>query len=95
MGDLGKFIVAKGFKKFPKVQKIAKSGHTATNSLCDGISDGLLVGLRRVYDETVLLGHVRDPLIVDHDVQLVQVGAGCRRSNLLDQANRLFSDFRP
>ena len=29
VGDLGKFIVAKGFKKLPKVQKIAKSGHTA------------------------------------------------------------------
>ena len=29
VGDLGKFIVAKGFKKLPKVQKIAQSGHTA------------------------------------------------------------------
>ena len=28
VGDLGKFIVAQGFKKLPKVQKIAKSGHT-------------------------------------------------------------------
>ena len=28
VGDLGKFIDAKGFKKLPKVQKIAKSGHT-------------------------------------------------------------------
>ena len=28
MGDLGKLIVAKGFKKFSKVQKIAQSGHT-------------------------------------------------------------------
>ena len=27
--DLGKFIVAKGFKKLPKMQKIAQSGHTA------------------------------------------------------------------
>ena len=26
--DLGKFIVAKGFKKLLKVQKIAQSGHT-------------------------------------------------------------------
>ena len=26
--DLGKLIVAKGFEKLPKVQKIAKSGHT-------------------------------------------------------------------
>ena len=28
VGDLGKLIAAKGFKKLPKVQKIAKSGHT-------------------------------------------------------------------
>ena len=28
--DLGKLIVAKGFKKLPKVQKIANSGHTAS-----------------------------------------------------------------
>ena len=28
VGDLGKFIVAKGFEKFPKVQEIAQSGHT-------------------------------------------------------------------
>ena len=28
-GDLGKLIVAKCFKKWPKVQLIAQSGHTA------------------------------------------------------------------
>ena len=28
MFDLGKLIVAKDFKKLPKVQNIAKSGHT-------------------------------------------------------------------
>ena len=28
MGDLGKLIVAKSFKKMPKVQYIAQSGHT-------------------------------------------------------------------
>ena len=28
VGDLGKLNVAKGFKKLPKVQKIAQSGHT-------------------------------------------------------------------
>ena len=28
VGDLGQLIVAKGFKKLPKVKKIAKSGHT-------------------------------------------------------------------
>ena len=30
VGDLGKLIVAKGFLKLPKVQKIAQSGHTAS-----------------------------------------------------------------
>ena len=29
MSDLGKLIVTKDFKKWPKVQKIAKSGHMA------------------------------------------------------------------
>ena len=28
LGDLGKLIVAKGFKKLCKVQKIVRSGHT-------------------------------------------------------------------
>ena len=28
LGDLGKLIVAKGFKKLPKVQKISRSGYT-------------------------------------------------------------------
>ena len=28
VGDLGKLIVAKGFKMLPKLQKIATSGHT-------------------------------------------------------------------
>ena len=32
--DLGKLIVAKGFKKLPKVQKIAQSGHTAFEGRC-------------------------------------------------------------
>ena len=32
--DLGKLIVAKGFKKLPKVQKIVQSGHTGGGSLC-------------------------------------------------------------
>ena len=31
LGDLDKLIVAKGFKKLPKVQKITRSGHT----VCD------------------------------------------------------------
>ena len=31
-GDLGKVIVATSFELFPKVQKIARSGHTASHS---------------------------------------------------------------
>ena len=31
-GDLGKLIVAKGFKKLPKVKNIAQSGHTEWSS---------------------------------------------------------------
>ena len=34
--DLGKFIVVKGFKKLPKVLKIAQSGHTG------GVADTLM-----------------------------------------------------
>ena len=30
VGDLGKLLVGKGFKKLLKVQKIANSGHTAS-----------------------------------------------------------------
>ena len=33
VGDLGKLIVAKGFKRLPKVQLIARSGHTSRVSL--------------------------------------------------------------
>ena len=29
VGDLGKIIVAAGFERLPKVQKIVQSGHTA------------------------------------------------------------------
>ena len=32
LGDLGKLFVAKGFKKLPKIQKIARSGHTGRSS---------------------------------------------------------------
>ena len=35
VGDLGKLIVAKGFKKLPKVQKITKSGHTCSFGLAE------------------------------------------------------------
>ena len=34
MGDLGKIIVATSFEWMPKVQKIAKSGHTGDTLGC-------------------------------------------------------------
>ena len=34
--DLGKLFVAKGLKKLPKVQKIARSGHTDYNRAAMG-----------------------------------------------------------
>ena len=47
LGDLGKLIAAKGLKKLHKVQKIARSGHTGTDSLyCD-----LGTSLSNVYAE--------------------------------------------
>ena len=48
--DLGKVIVAKGSKKLPKVQKIAKSGHT------DGAHNGPLhlVQTRQITLQNVL-----------------------------------------
>ena len=42
MGDLDKLIVAKGFKKFPKVQLIAQSGHTDYQN--SGEENGRMVG---------------------------------------------------
>ena len=37
--DLGKLIVAKGFKKLPKTQNIAQSGHTECEIRSLGDSD--------------------------------------------------------
>ena len=42
VGDLSKIIVAKGFKKSPKVQKIAKSGLTGPNEHPDPDASGLV-----------------------------------------------------
>ena len=38
MGDSDNLIVAKGFKKLPKVQQIAQSGHTGANAVT-GLKD--------------------------------------------------------
>ena len=42
--DLGKLIVANGFKKLPKVQKIAKSGHTGYGLIYYGTNRKLRTG---------------------------------------------------
>ena len=44
VGDLGKLIVAKGFLKLPKVQKIAQSGHTASKQERRGWVCNWLIG---------------------------------------------------
>ena len=43
LGDLGKLIAAKGFKKLPKVQKIARSGHTAANYPSENSTVGKII----------------------------------------------------
>ena len=45
VGDLGKLIAAKGFKKLPKVQKIAKSGHTGWQQVCKWIEELVFITL--------------------------------------------------
>ena len=37
--DLGKLIVAKGFKKLPKVQLITRSGHTGSKLNCPKVQN--------------------------------------------------------
>ena len=49
LGDFGKLIVAKGFKKLPKVDKIARSGHTGgIFSLCNKAIACAYVGRQQV-----------------------------------------------
>ena len=51
LGDLGKLIVAKGFKNLPKVQKIARSGHTGSEIHFSGrlLRSSLLLVLWKKY----------------------------------------------
>ena len=49
VGDLGKLIVAKAFKKLPKVQKIAKSGHTGWEAK-DRYYDLVLLKVRAILE---------------------------------------------
>ena len=54
--DWGKLIVAKGFKKLPKVQKIANSGHTgfATEMIKCHLSD---VSSGQSYKDSMLVNY--------------------------------------
>ena len=47
--DWGKLIVAKGFKKLPKVQNIAQSGHTGSNKRSTIVITALESYLTRFY----------------------------------------------
>ena len=51
VGDLGKLVVAKGFKKLPKVQKIAQSGHTVARVSNERLDT---FGFRQFFDSTVI-----------------------------------------
>jgi len=54
--DLGKFIVAKGFKKLPKVQKIAQSGHTACYyKISQGLRPIVVITCSNVFSPNSLL----------------------------------------
>ena len=48
LGDLGKLIVAKGFKKLPKVQKIARSGHTGKYHRLAGLQFYIIISFNQM-----------------------------------------------
>ena len=50
VGDLGKLIVAKGFKKLPKVQKIANSGHTDWQTIFVWLRNDQIIFLGSEFD---------------------------------------------
>ena len=50
VGYLGKFIGAKGFKKLPKEQKIANSGHTVGEQSGGNISWSVPISVTRLGD---------------------------------------------
>ena len=53
--DLGKLIVAKGFKKLPKVQNIAQSGHTGGDAPTRFFSNRVVRFGRRVRSKMLKL----------------------------------------
>ena len=58
--------------------------------LSDWVGDGLFVSFGRIDDESVLLGHVRDPLVVNHDVQFVEIRARYAWINLKESHRLVF-----
>ena len=77
MRDLGKLIVAKGLKKFPKVQKIAQSGHTVhiphpTKSTVSILQpQTAFISIQNVTKVGHTLKHLR-PLVSGHCVDSLQ-----------------------
>ena len=63
MGDLDKLIVAKGIKRLPKVQLIAKSGHTAWHPCQTTLDDVWFLGT--LLEEEVLIVHAQQLKLFD------------------------------
>ena len=51
MGDLGKLIVDKGFKIFPKVPQIIQSGHTGCNLIPINVNVIIALGHLKLCDK--------------------------------------------
>ena len=67
VGDLGKLIVTKGFKKLPKVQKIATSGHTAWVIKCNmSVSISWLIGVCALGENLSYIYAVHSGLSASH-----------------------------
>ena len=62
VGDFGKFIVAEGFKKLPKVRKVAQSGHTA----CDLFCITLRIHILRIWQKFDHIFHTKDSINDSH-----------------------------
>ena len=66
VGDLGKLIATKGFKKLPKVQKIAQSGHTGTVTSCRDYWEWLMASFN-----FILSGSIKEiPMRYDYNIIL-------------------------
>ena len=71
MGDLGKLILAKGFKNLSKVQEIAQSGHTGWLVRKKFYSSQILITQVSKLIESGLMdsGHMRHPIETINDAK--------------------------